>query len=136
MHSVTLVSGNPNILIAAFRRAGSPKPKTTVRNTENDTRSAARSTGSGAILTEWCVYFPGEVVRITDGGVTAARPPTIPQAAFFLTEGRTEVLKCNRKRVRDLPAIYKRIQAFCQIANSCRYLFIFLSQRLHAKAAR
>lgn len=71
MHSVALVSGNPNNLIAAFSKAGSPKPNTTVRNTENDTRSAARNTESGAILTEWCVYFPVEAVCITDRGVTA-----------------------------------------------------------------
>lgn len=71
MHSVTLVSGNPNILITAFSRAGSPKPNTTVRNTENDTRSATRNTESGAILTEWSVYFPGEAVYITHRGVTA-----------------------------------------------------------------
>lgn len=71
MHSVTLVSGNPNILIATFSRAGSPKPNTTVRNTENDTRSDTRNTESGAILTEWCVYFPGEAIYITRRGVTA-----------------------------------------------------------------
>lgn len=74
MHSVTLVSGNPNILIAAFSRAGSPKPSTTVRSTENDTRSATRNTESGAILTEWCVYFPGGASVSPTAGVTA-RPP-------------------------------------------------------------
>lgn len=57
MHSVTLVSGRPNTLIAALSSAGSPRPSTTVRKTENETRSIARRAGSGAILAERSVYF-------------------------------------------------------------------------------
>lgn len=52
MHSVALVSGNPNSLVAMFNNAGSPKPNATVRNTENDIRSAARKRESGAIFDE------------------------------------------------------------------------------------
>lgn len=66
MHSATLVSGNPNIAITAFSRAGSPKPSTTVIRTEKETRSAARIMGSEAILTEWRVYFPGEALCVTE----------------------------------------------------------------------
>lgn len=96
MHSVAPVSGNPNSLIAAFRRAGSPKPNTRVRKTENDTRSAERNTESGAILRQLCVYFLGEEVCITDGvvvvvvlggsGVTA-RPPKKSSGRILRNEG-------------------------------------------------
>lgn len=57
MHSVALVSGNPNSLVAMFKNAGSPKPNATVRNTENDMRSAARNRESGAIF-DGMVYLP------------------------------------------------------------------------------
>lgn len=99
MHSVTLVSGNPSILMNAFRRAGSPKPSTTVRKTENATRSTARSAGSEAILAEWCVYFPGGAVRFT--AVTAGRrhAPRIT-AATSHGIGKSPIVMCNRKSSR------------------------------------
>lgn len=63
IHSVTHVSGNPTILIDALRIAGSPTPNETVRKTENDSRSSGRKADCGAILEEWCVYFPGAALR-------------------------------------------------------------------------
>lgn len=60
MHSVTLVSGNPSIVMSVFSIAGSPKPNRTVRRTENETSSTARTAESEAILTECCVYVSSE----------------------------------------------------------------------------
>lgn len=57
MHSVALVSGNPTSLVVMFNNAGSPKPNATVRNTENDIRSAALKSESGAIF-DRMVYLP------------------------------------------------------------------------------
>lgn len=65
---MTLVSGNPTILIDALRIAGSPTPNATVRKTENDTRSTDRNAECGAIFAEWCVYVTGAALRIPGGG--------------------------------------------------------------------
>lgn len=73
---MTLVSGNPTILIEALRIAGSPTPNATVRKTENDTRRTDRNAECGAILVEWCVYGPGGALRVTDGGGHV--PPPVP----------------------------------------------------------
>lgn len=73
---MTLVSGNPTILIDALRTAGSPTPNATVRKTENDSRRIDRNAECGAILAECCVYVP-----VTHGGRHITPPvPKAPQA--------------------------------------------------------
>lgn len=99
MHSVTLVSGNPSILMNAFSRAGSPKPSTTVRKTERATRSTARSAGSEAILSEWCVCFPAVAVRFTAVTTGGRHAPCIT-AATSDGIGKSPVVMCNRKSSR------------------------------------
>lgn len=88
---MTLVSGNPTVLIDALRIAGSPTPNATVRKTENDTRRSDRSAECGAILAEWCVYAPGAAPRITDGGCHITPPvPKAPQAGAATHQSRCQ----------------------------------------------
>lgn len=86
---MTLVSGNPTILIDALRTAGSPTPNATVRKTENDTRRIDRIAECGAILAEWCVYVPGAALRTTHGGCHSTPPvPKAPQAGVTTHQSR------------------------------------------------
>lgn len=136
MHSVALVSGSPSIAITAFSRAGSPKPSTTVTRTEKETRSAARITGSEAILTEWCVYHRGEAVCVSEPrghGTPPVSPHRQPAgAAFKITVNGSFWLETLYNKSRAIKRVLLPLLAvnasLCSVIMSfCFVLFCFSS---------